>query len=206
MADEKTELGAQSGKGVGCVTFLTLFVFVAMAVMTNGPAILQVLGWGNATVGPGDGDKLRLLVAVDRTAAPDAGEAFVLRRWGSTERPFKLEKGESLTISQREVKHGNDVSDVGDRGRTYIRVLEQGPQGQLIETSYGASVADWKFTYRVDGTSVTPVSFKSTDAGQMLALLLISIVLTVVLNRLLTGLFRRGSSDDNPDKAPPSGA
>jgi hypothetical protein len=205
MADDKSESGAQPGKGDGCVTFFILFVFVALAVMTNGPAILQVLGWGNATVGPGDGDKLRLLVAVDRTAAQDGGAPFVLRRWGSTERPFKLEKGESLTISQREVKHGNDVSDHGDRGRAFIRVLEQGPQVQVIETSYGASVVDWKFIYRVEGSTITPVRFETFDIVKEFALLLLSIVLTVVLKRVLTGFFKWGFSGDKPDKAPPPG-
>jgi hypothetical protein len=204
MADEKAELDAQSGKGAGCVTFVTLFVFVAMAVMTNGPVILQTLGWGNTSVAPGDGDKVRLLVAVDRTAAQDGGEAFVLRRWGSTERPFKLEKGESLSISQREVKHGNDVSDHGDRGRAFIRVLEQGPRGQVIETSYGASVVDWKFTYRVEGAIITPIRFESFDITQEFALLLLSIVLTVGLKRVLAGFFRWGFSGASTDKAPPS--
>ena len=205
MADGESETKVRSGKGFGCVTFCILFLFVVTPpVLTNGPAMLHALGWGQKSIGPGDGDKERLMVAVERTAARAGGERFVLRQWGSTEQPFKLEEGESLTISQREVRHGNETSDQGDRGQAFIRVLEQGPKGQLIETSYGAAMADWKFTYRVAGTSVTPISIKSLDALHLLALLLVSILLADMLNRLLAGLFKRGFSGAKSDKAPPS--
>jgi hypothetical protein len=64
---------------------------------------------------------------------------------------------------------------------------------------------DWKFIYRVEGSTVTPVRFETFDIVKQFALLLLSIVLTVVLKRVLMGFFKWGLAEAKSDKAPPPG-
>ena len=204
MANARAEREKPSGSGAGCVTFLVIFILVASVVFGNRDAVLGAMGMGNSAIGQGGGEKNFLLVAVEKKATGTQGASFGLRRWGYSDWPFVLHEGESLTISQPSVDYPEDA-DPGDRGRKMIRVLEQGPQGQLIEASYGAAMVEMSFTYRVAGTTVTPVLFKSFSIAHLFVLLFISLVVALVLERVMVAFLKWGFSEAKPDKTPPPG-
>jgi len=204
MAKVGADREKPSGSGTGCVTFLAMFILVASVVFGNRDAVLGAMGMGTTAIGPGDGESKYLRVAVEKKATGTQDASFGLRRWGAADWPFGLEEGESLIISRPSVDYPEDA-DPDDRGRKMIRVLEQGPQGQLIETSYGAALVEMTFTYRVAGATVTPVRFKSFSIVHLLVLLVTSLVLASVLERVMVAFLKWGFGAAKPDKAPPSG-
>ena len=143
--------------------------------------LFDLVGVTTQTVSAADAAKLFLAVGIDRSAAGDEPR-FTSRFWGRTDPPFRLESGESLTTSKPEV---SDPSDFGGRRKFVIRVIEQGAQGQLVETT--ATGAMWMtiFRYRVNGGMVTPVSVKDIGLMYMLLAFVIACWAFVIVDRAL---------------------
>ena len=68
MAKARADREKPSGSGVGCVTFLAIFILLASVVFGNRDAVIGAMGMDSSAFGPVDGEKNFLLVAVEKKA------------------------------------------------------------------------------------------------------------------------------------------
>ena len=148
--------------------FLAVFVFLATSLSSCGAIYFasSAVFYPEQTDFPNGVPPASFLVVIENRGAPQPDEAFAVVTWNRL--PTIMTKNpDSVRLSRKEFSSRGG----GDPWR--FKVIEETASYQVIELRH-QNTQGIKTRYRVEGSRVTPLSFK-TDGGVALAMLLIPV-------------------------------
>jgi len=150
------------------VKALAMLVFVATSVSSCGMVYFasQAIFYPEQTEFPNGVPPPTFLVVFEKREAKDRADAFGVVRWARAAAMIAKDGPRPFRLSAKDFQ-----SQGGDLLR--FKVLEETPQLQVIQMTH-ANTGTFTTRYRIEGSRITPLSYK-TDGGVGLVMLLLPV-------------------------------